>query len=599
MFSKKTSSRLAQINWFSNWTIEPEQILISLLVLGVLMVGSLLLRNPNMGADALIYHEAFHNLVAGKGWYYFIYGTYNWAPVEPGYGMLSYIFFLLFRDIEYSGMLVSAISYLLMIPITFFTVKFLFGKWSALLASFLITFWPTLISYSYINLNDCAFTFFLLFGFSLYTRMLFGKNTVLRSTLLGFILGFAYLIREPEGLLISGLAICTLFIFAIAELYKVERKQRIFISSAKSFLPPIATLLGFFVVALLYVAFIYAQSGVWSFSIKISPIRDAPVNMDAQVESSTTAIPVTSSNTAQVESNNTIPAVPRIATTPEAPNSNVSQKTQFFEGILSYSPHLGNIVKNASVLVRRLVSINAHALVPLILLGIISPFLLKKKFFTLPRLDSRRARLATSFAIFSSPVLPHLLVGALASRYLLQYSIFFLIAAAFLTVRILEKLLEILGKNHFDKWAILVCFLSVVVAIGYSSPSLYDVLTARHGHLGLRAAGLWLQDNVQYPDDLSIVASRKGSVALFYASGKEFSKGSSQNVDWDMTLDEIGILVNTDEIDYLLLENHYVHTLPQLEFLWDNPDLAQGIGLSLLYRDTNELFQIYTSTKTP
>ena len=42
-----------------------------LFLAAALMNGFLMLRNPNMGADALKFHSAFHSLVGGKGWRFY------------------------------------------------------------------------------------------------------------------------------------------------------------------------------------------------------------------------------------------------------------------------------------------------------------------------------------------------------------------------------------------------------------------------------------------------------------------------------------------------------------------------------------------------
>lgn len=137
--------------------------LLSLVVLAAIMNGFLMIRNPNVGGDALHYLLPIHNLVAGKGY------TYGGSPelfYPPGYGIVSYILFLTVKDIELSGMLASALSSLLIIPTTYYTVRFLFGKQYAVLSSFLVTFCPTLLRYSYVNFSDSIFSLFLLLSFS-------------------------------------------------------------------------------------------------------------------------------------------------------------------------------------------------------------------------------------------------------------------------------------------------------------------------------------------------------------------------------------------------------------------------------------------------
>lgn len=148
---------------FTGWSINPAQFLIFIILLAALMNSYLFVMNPNMGADALYYHSAFHSVISGRE----LANDYgdDWSP---GYGLLTYLFYLIIGDIEYSSMLVSSFAYILMIPTTFFAVDYMFGKRSALLATLLITFWPILISFSYVSLSDCVYAFFILFSFALY-----------------------------------------------------------------------------------------------------------------------------------------------------------------------------------------------------------------------------------------------------------------------------------------------------------------------------------------------------------------------------------------------------------------------------------------------
>ena len=606
MVNKSNSHLSVLYSKFEGWSIKPAQFLIPLLMLATLMNGYLFVKNPNIGSDALYYRSAFHNVITGKG--LTNYYRDDWAP---GYGLLSYLFFLLFRDIELSGMLVSALAYLLMIPTAFFTVNFLFGTRSAYLASFLITFWPTLISYSYVSLTDTVFTFFLFVGFTLFTRLLLGKNTTLSSALLGLTLGFAYLIRVPEALWVAFLVILCLLVMGIANLKHEERKQLSFASLAKPFSEPIIVFLCFLIFALPYVTLIHARTRIWSFTNRL----DMNTEVTQVVSGTTTPQGVPSANATQVESsilptqvtsnNNTTQLPHSVSTTPVLSNTKTMQWARridtileylFLRPIASYAPRFTNILKNGNILTMNLVGMNIHALAPLALLGILMPFLSIRKLFTQPRPDSRKLRLVLSFGIFLSPVLLLLSVTSrLDNRYLMPYSIYILIASAFFIVSFLERLLVSFGVKSSDIWVILLGLFSVAISAGFGSPTLPEVMRSRHAHLGLRAAGLWLQGNVRDPNDLSIISPKKSAIALFYASGQDFSIGSSRDFyPSDMSLEAIGDLVNADEIDYLLLDNFYAYALPHMKSLWNDPEMAQEYGLSLLHQDSNDLFQIYS-----
>ncbi|MEW6406227.1 MAG: glycosyltransferase family 39 protein [Chloroflexota bacterium] len=563
----------------SHWSLEYNQLLIPLLLSAALMNGFLFSNNPNMGNDSMLYHSAFHNFVSGKGWQAY---DGSWARVDPGYGMLSYLVFLIVRDIEFSGMIVSSLAYILMIPAVFSTVRFLFGGKTAILASFLTTFFPVLVSYSYINLSDCAFTFFALLSFSLFVRILLGNSTLLTHALLGLTLGMAYLIRAAEGLLVAGFVILYLFVQGMIRLKHAQKGERsAFDKVFKSQILQTTTGILFAIIALPYIIFIHAQTGVWTFSARLLPVGEvaqSPVDDEA-----ITSTPQTDS------------------TTPAVISDDSTNGSADFWG--TYQPSVLNIINNIRYLAARLFKINLHAFTPLALLCAAVPFLPEKKLFmkkisALVKPDPRKARILLSLTIFSSPVLIHLALASIhADRWLMQYSIYILIMVALLTIRFLESMWETLAWKHVEIWVILLCLITVVASLGLNSPSLYETLTARHAHLGLRAAGLWLHEHAKDPANLNILAPRKGSVALFYASGKQFTMGSSLDTNTDMppeeALEGIGSLLNHGGIDYMILDDVYTHTKGPLVPLWNDPDLAQIYRFSLLHRDSADRFQIY------
>ncbi|MCA9923398.1 MAG: hypothetical protein KC421_13545 [Anaerolineales bacterium] len=90
--------------------------LLGLLPVAGFMVFFLFIKNPNMGGDGLAYLLPMHNLMNGFGY------TFQGEPMlllPPGYGILAYFVFLFIRDIEFSGMIVSVLAYLLLIPAVF------------------------------------------------------------------------------------------------------------------------------------------------------------------------------------------------------------------------------------------------------------------------------------------------------------------------------------------------------------------------------------------------------------------------------------------------------------------------------------------------
>jgi len=576
---KKLFTQLKPPYLLADWAITPAWFLIPLMFVAALMNGYLMIKNPNIGGDALQYHSVFHNFIAGKGW-----TNYDgvWLPVEAGYGLLSYLFFLVIKDIEYSGMLVSSVSYLAMIPTTYLAVKYLFGKRSALLASFLIAFWPTLLSYSYINLTDSVFTFLLLLGFLLYSRVLLGNRSVLGEIFLGFVLGLAYLTREPEGFFVSILVLLSLFLLSLWYWIRYRRGAETVYSWHTFFLTLRVGAFGFLIILFANSIFIYTQTGIWSISIK---------TMGDQKALSVT-VPLTDV-TEFFEANHQ-------SILDEDVNTSNANNVDLFAMVRQYMPLIVNPLTTVDELAFALARVNAHAFVPLALLWGVFPFLSKNSLNISLYFVPRKLKKLLAFAIFASPIILHaMLPNRYDNRYVMAYSVFVIIGASVLSVKFLDTMFGSWGRDNSDIGLLLLCFLALIASLFFGSPTLPQVLTEPHDHRGLRAAGIWLSDHVQEPQNLNIITTKKGAVILFYASGKTFEMGRSLS-GTSLTLEEISSLIKSREYDYLVLEPQYIAASGKLLSLWDNPELAQGYGLFLLYKDSSGLFQVYAgSSITP
>jgi len=584
---------------FEQWHICPKNFLAVLLILAAIINVFLMIRNPNIGNDALWFHSAFHNLIAGKGW-----GNIYlpWHIVEPGYGMLSYPFYLLTDNIELSGMLVSAISYLLIIPTAFYAARFLFGLRSALYASALIAIWPALISFSYVSLSDVAFAFFLLLSFNFYIKILIDDNSLFRGAMLGFTLGMAYLLRESEGLMVAGLVILSLFAVAIIDLLKRESKLS-FISRLQPWLTAFASTLVFSLAVIFYSTLIHSATGYWTISTRLIPVYESipstPVATEPNQDSLIASTPIPSETQAATTNDNNQANSTEVSqdasAAPTTPDPKLTQMKIEGRGVdLDWVVLQNNLV---DLMVNKTKAIT-HAWLPFFMIGSVFILLPTRKTLTSWKINPRRVRIALAFSIYLSPLIPLLfLQGDRGLRYFLSDYIYLLILIAFFTIRLLERVLESVGRKFFDKGLFLICLISLITVLGIGSPTFSDVISSAHAHTGLRAAGLWFRDNLPNPDEITIWAPRKGQVAIFYAAGQEFVPGQAREIAVGHNLVKVGEIMNSGKFDYLLLDNHYVHSKPHLEILWNKTDLAREFSLSLLYRDPDELFQVYIAEK--
>ena len=200
-------------SWLTRW---PRTALCAVVLAGFLMSGFLALTYPAMGGDALHYVMPFINFAQGHGYTYFENGgSYAETMFPPGTGLAAYPFVLILRDPEFGGMLLSLVSYVLLIPASYYVARSLFGAQAGLLTAVVVAFCPTLIKYSYTVGSDVVFSLLLFAALGLYIKLLFKNGNVWLNIALGAVLGLACLTR-PEALSVAVLAVSSLLLFPAA-----------------------------------------------------------------------------------------------------------------------------------------------------------------------------------------------------------------------------------------------------------------------------------------------------------------------------------------------------------------------------------------------
>jgi hypothetical protein len=528
-----------------------------ILIIGVALFINitLLLRNPNIGGDGLRYMVPIHNFVNGQG--YTLLGEVElW--MSPGYGLLSYFVYLLIRGltqldvrsaIPLSGMLVSLLSYLLIIPLVFVTTKRLFDRESAYVATFLIAFEYGLISLSYVTLSESVYSLFLVFSFYLFLRIIIEDNkSILLYFIIGITLGFSYLIR-PEGFVVSLVCFLVLFIKALK-----NREKRVKMLGLVAIF-----VIAFSCMATPYVLFTHEHTGHYSVSPKgVSSFTGGGLEAVKGGERPyTTALDYIKKS-----------------------------KTDFIKRTsikLTYEIYF--ILKHLYLVG---ILFLLYALLTL-------PFSYRKQeqktICITPKKDGIRVLIC--FLVFISPlfVLPFIHV---TERYLIPYVIFLIILMSFGIVEFSKKLAIRLSKTFKNEERTKCLFIILIVALLFSIniPSFAGAVTAEHGHLALREAGFWLDDNTENIEDIKILCPRKGHVALFYAGGYERKWGESETISPDLKLEEVSQYMSKGRFDYLLLDNHYIKTREEFLPLWDNPALCKELNLTLIHQKEG-IFQVY------
>jgi 4-amino-4-deoxy-L-arabinose transferase-like glycosyltransferase len=179
-----------------------------------------------------------------------------WSPFYPFLiGLCSFIF----KGLEFSGRMVSAVMGSILIVPAFFLTREIFGEEVAKLSCILTIFHPRLVISSQQVLTETTYTFLVVTG--IFTGLIaFKKMKAWLFLLAGLIFGLCYLTR-PEGFLIYILLLSWILFFSRLIMMNNKSKNR-------KGLALLAFSLGFFIFALPYLFFVRKELGYWTISEK-------------------------------------------------------------------------------------------------------------------------------------------------------------------------------------------------------------------------------------------------------------------------------------------------------------------------------------------
>lgn len=222
---------------------------------GFLIRFIFLLRIPMIETDGVFYATLGKKLVSPHPWQ----GIDAYWP--PFYPVLIGLFSFLFKDLEFSGRMVSAIMGSILIIPAFFLIREVFPEKVARLSVILMIFHPRLVLSSQQVLTESTYTFLIVTG--IFTGLIaFKKSKVWLFLLAGFIFGLSYLTR-PEGFFIYFLMALWVLFFPVLFLKNSQAKN-------KKSLILLTFSLGFLIFALPYLFFVRKELGYWTISEKSS-----------------------------------------------------------------------------------------------------------------------------------------------------------------------------------------------------------------------------------------------------------------------------------------------------------------------------------------
>ncbi|MFB0527509.1 MAG: ArnT family glycosyltransferase [bacterium] len=222
---------------------------------GFLIRFIFLLHIPMIETDGVFYATLGRKLVSVHPWEGI---DAYWPPFYPALiGLSSFIF----KDLEFSGRMVSAIIGSILIIPAFFLIREIFQEKVARLSVILMIFHPRLVISSQQVLTEITYTFLVVTG--IFAGLIaFKKNNLWFFLLGGLIFGLSYLTR-PEGFLIYILMVLWILFFPWLFLKNNKAKN-------KGGLMFLTFSLGFFIFALPYLFFIKKELGYWAISEKSS-----------------------------------------------------------------------------------------------------------------------------------------------------------------------------------------------------------------------------------------------------------------------------------------------------------------------------------------
>lgn len=226
--------------------------------LGVLFLVAFLIRlailkyyRTPLEGDAAIYGKIAWGIKTGHGLHW-------WAVVwSPFYPFMTFLFSFFAGGLESAAFAVSIFLGSLTVVPFFYLAKRIFNHQVAYLGSFLVVFYPALITISVVPLSEATYTFFLLTAIWC-GWLLLSERSYLYAGLFGILSGVCYLTR-PEFLVAF---VFILLVFLVTELRRKLAKKT---STWVLFLVSVA---GFLILALPYINFMHSQTGHWILSGK-------------------------------------------------------------------------------------------------------------------------------------------------------------------------------------------------------------------------------------------------------------------------------------------------------------------------------------------
>jgi len=466
--------------------------------------------------DGVFYATLGRKLVSSRPWE----GVdAYWSPFYP---VLVGLSSLIFKDLEFSGRMVSAIMGSVLIIPAFFLIREIFNEEVAKFSVILMIFHPRLVFSSQQALTEITYAFLVVTGIFM-GLIAFKKMKIWLFLLAGFIFGLSYLTR-PEGFLIYILLILWILFFSRLILRNSWSKNR-------KILVVLTFSLGFFILALPYLLFIRKELGYWAISEKSGYNFYTFFSSEYRKY----GLSPTHLQTSHAESK-------EIAVKSDKANYKPFSFALHHPWIVGEKASK-NVMR---ILFEKIPSSLNYNFALILLFGI---------FFRRRRIPCKREEIFLS---------SFLILAILEYSFFEAYNRFFTFLIPLLiawTVVGLFELERIVGR----KWGKYIFLFLIFPSIFYfSCKSMVNKYDLEH-----KQAGIWLRNNSKKS---SVVMSRKPYVAFY--SGNLIA--SIPNGSYE----EVSIYAKVHNADYLVIDERYIpNTRPQLEFLLNTYSVPEELKM--------------------
>ncbi|HAT50165.1 MAG: glycosyltransferase family 39 protein [Nitrospirae bacterium] len=563
-------------------TTPSEWLMVGLIMLvAAIMSGYTAMIDPVWKPDSAVLVESGVNLLSGRGF------SYRGNPVfvqMPFYGVTAALLDKFVGNIERSAILVSSLSYLLLILAVYRFCRTVFTKEVAFISAVLVAFCPEILLHSRVSLSESYFSLLYFMSFSTFATLLLYGPTWSKSIAFALFSGTAFLTRA-EGFLPAILAYITLAgIVILPKLNRFCWPKHDYKSSVQQI--TVSAFLFLLVIAP-WLLHVHKHTGTWDLGRGGAAflVHDEVVAPGVQPSKEAELYQQYRKDYGQHQKLYTISSIDYIRNNLDK----ILDKTK----------------RNLKILFNIEISILLeNALVPLLFLFSLLLFFPSQAVISISRWHRKRNLIAWSVLIYLSPAVVLLLYMVL-TRYLLPYQPLLLVVIALMIRNTMTALPVNRNRLLAAVGIVFFAYLTLPLPGVYYKPQLPEVFKTRlmGDSQQVRAAGLWLAEHCVNSGELRLaMPERRDAILLqFYASNFDVTADHVTehkkffNFQPELLLSDLASLAHRGEIDLIVIQENDTRQYPEMLKLWNEGEDVTPLGIFLLHTDNH--YKIFTTRR--